>query len=92
MLKLAAEDLKAFYFEAVAGQPHPMTGQAAADWFWGETSAATLFVALRERCIADTDPARQYIGRNWCRASNGAASALPSAGGEHQAVDRRSPR
>ena len=64
MLKLAAEDLKAFYFEAVAGQPQPMTGRAAADWFWGETSAAKLFVALRERCIADTDPARQLIGRN----------------------------
>ena len=64
MLKLAAEDLKAFYFEAVAGQPQPMTGRAAADWFWGETSAAELFVALRERCIADADPAHQLIGRN----------------------------
>ena len=64
MLKLAAEDLKAFYFEAVAGQPQPMTGRAAADWFWGETSAAKLFVALRARCIADADPDRQYIGRN----------------------------
>ena len=64
LLKLAAEDLKVFYFEALAGQPAPMTGRAAADWFWGETTAARLFVALRERCIADSNPERQLIGRN----------------------------
>lgn len=64
LLKLAAEDLKVFYFEALAGQPPPMSGRAAADWFWGETSAAKLFVALRERCIADSNPERQLIGRN----------------------------
>lgn len=64
LLKLAAEDLKVFYFEALAGQPAPMSGKLAADWFWGETSAARLFVALRERCLADSDPERQVIGRN----------------------------
>ena len=64
LLKLAAEDLKVFYFEALAGQPEPMSGRQAADWFWGETSAAKLFVALRERCIADTDPVRKLIGQN----------------------------
>lgn len=64
LLKLAAEDLKVFYFEALAGQPTPMSGRTAADWFWGETIAAKLFVALRERCIADYNPERQLIGRN----------------------------
>ena len=64
LLKLAAEDLKVFYFEALAGQPAPMSGRRAADWFWGETSAAKLFAALRERCIADSNPGRQLIGRN----------------------------
>lgn len=64
LLKLAAEDLKVFYFEALAGQPAPMSGRVAADWFWGETAAAKLFVALRGRCIADSDPQRQVIGRN----------------------------
>ncbi len=64
LLKLAAEDLKVFYFEAAAGQPQPLGSRQVRDWFWGETSAAKLFVALRERCIADTDPARQLIGRN----------------------------
>jgi hypothetical protein len=64
MLKLAAEDLKAFYFEAAAGQPQAVGSRQTADWFWGETSAAKLFVALRERCISDADPMRQLIGRN----------------------------
>ena len=70
MLKLASEDLKAFYFEAAAAQPQAtpqaaaMTARQFADWFWGETAAAKLFVALRERCIADASPARQLMGRN----------------------------
>ena len=64
VLKLAAEDLKAFYLEALAGQPQPQSGRVAVDWFWSETSAAKLFVALRERCIADGDPGRRLIGRN----------------------------
>lgn len=64
MLKLASEDLKAFYFEAMAAQPQAAGARQLADWFWGETSAAKLFVALRERCIRDADPARQVIGKN----------------------------
>jgi hypothetical protein len=64
MLKLAAEDLKAFYFEAAAGQPQPIGSRQLADWFWGETSAAKLFIALRERCIADVAPSIQQMGRN----------------------------
>jgi hypothetical protein len=64
VLKLAAEDLKAFYFEAVGGQPQPLSGRALADWFWAETTAAKLFVALRERCVNDAMPLRQQIGRN----------------------------
>lgn len=64
LLKLAAEDLKVFYFEAIAGQPQPVDGRQLADWFWGETAAAKLFLALRERCMEDPAPARQWIGQN----------------------------
>jgi hypothetical protein len=64
LLKLAVEDLKVFYFEAIAGQPQPISGKPLANWFWGETAAAKLFVALRERCINDPMPERQLIGRN----------------------------
>lgn len=66
MLKLAVEDLRAFYFEAAAGQPQGDTigSKQLADWFWEETSAAKLFLALRDRLIPDDDPALQMLGRN----------------------------
>jgi hypothetical protein len=64
LLKLAAEDLKTFYQEAAAAQPAGMTGRQAADWFWGETAAAQLFVALRTTCLAAPEPDVQWIGHN----------------------------
>lgn len=67
MLKLAAEDLKAFYFEACMAQPAgpvPLSARQMADWFWGETSAAALLVALRARLVADPDPGLRMIGLN----------------------------
>lgn len=66
MLKLAVEDLKAFYFEAAAGQPQGDTigSKQLADWFWEQTTAAKLFLALRDRLIADDDPALQMLGHN----------------------------
>lgn len=64
LLKLAAEELKVFYLEAVAAQPGAMTGRQAADWFWGETAAARLFVALRHACIDAQEPDIQWMGRN----------------------------
>lgn len=64
LLKLAAEDLKAFYFEAAAAQPAGFTGARAAAWFWGETSAAQLFLALRTICMAAPEPEVQRMGQN----------------------------
>ena len=66
MLKLAVEDLRAFYFEAAAGQPQgdSIGSRQLADWFWGETAAAKLLLALCERLIPDEDPAIQMLGHN----------------------------
>ena len=66
MLKLAVEDLRAFYFEATAGQPQgdSISSKQLDDWFWGETSAAKLLLALRERLIPDEDPALRMLGHN----------------------------
>lgn len=64
LLKLAAEELKVFYLEAVAGQPAAISGRRAADWFWGETAAARLLVALREVCIDAVEPDIRWMGRN----------------------------
>ena len=62
LLKVASEDLKTFYFEAAGGQPQPFSGRPLADWFWGETVAARLLLAVRERLGRDPDPVRRRIG------------------------------
>lgn len=64
LLKLAAEELKVFYLEAVAAQPGSISGRRAADWFWGETAAARLLVALRQVCIDADEPNIRWMGRN----------------------------
>jgi hypothetical protein len=68
MLKLAAEELKAFYMEAATAQPGSRPGgQALADWFWGETSAARLLLKLREVCLARVpeDAEMEPLARNY---------------------------
>ena len=53
--KLAVEDLKAFYLEAVTAQPGSGGAQAINDWFWDETAAGALFWELRPRLREDAD-------------------------------------
>lgn len=51
-MKLAVEDLKAYYIEGVTAQP----GQSGAssemlkDWFWGETVAGKVLLKLKKAC------------------------------------------
>ena len=45
--KLAVEDLKAFYMEAITVQPGKRRMQEINDWFWDKTAAAELLWALR---------------------------------------------
>ena len=52
-LKLASEDLKAFYLEAVTAMPgQPTDSDSLSDWFWGQTVAAEMINAARETCLA----------------------------------------
>ena len=55
-LRWSADDLKAFYFEARMGQKPNASYQELNAWFWGETAAAALLVALRDRLKATGDP------------------------------------
>jgi len=62
-LKLAVEDLKAFYLEAATAQPGPTSSKAAFDWFWKSTLAAELLRRLRDALSQDEDPlVRLYAG------------------------------
>jgi hypothetical protein len=66
-LKLAIEDLKAYYTEGVTAQP----GQAGAssqvlqDWFWEETAAGRVLLALKKVCEASNDRMTSVIGAHF---------------------------
>jgi hypothetical protein len=57
VLKLALEDLKAYYFEAMAAQPgHIATGPALDKWLWQETAAGKVMFALQDLWKDSDDP------------------------------------
>ncbi len=63
-LKLAVEDLKAYYFEAVTNQPgQPTDSKTLADWFWGQTAAAQVINKVREVCMASNDEKLALAGK-----------------------------
>lgn len=64
-LRLACEDLKSFYLEAVSAQPGQRVAQQAQEWFWHETVAARCLLKLRESCLASADESvRQFAANN----------------------------
>ena len=56
-LKHAFEDMRAWYFEAVAAQPGRVTGTSTQiiDWFWHETTAGAVLKKLDEVCRESDD-------------------------------------
>lgn len=62
--RLAADDLKAYCYEAASAQPGQAPIEALDDWFWTQTAAARLMVALRERCRESDDPSLTEIADN----------------------------
>lgn len=63
-LRLAAQDLKAFYFEAVMFRP----GSALPDegeftrWFWRKTAAGNFLRLVREKCLETDDEQLRVTG------------------------------
>lgn len=64
VLKLAVDDLKAYYFEAVAAQPGqgPPGSDRLADWFWGETVAAKVLLTVKQSCLNSNDTILKSVG------------------------------
>ena len=63
-LKHALDDLLAWYQEAATVRPGTTpSGGALAAWFWGETRASRLFLAVRERGVASEDPAIRLVAK-----------------------------
>ncbi len=62
-LKRACDDVKAFYYEAVAAQPGNVSPRAIEDWFWRETAAARVFLAIQQACAKSSDESLQPLGK-----------------------------
>ena len=64
LLKLACDDLKAYYAEAASAQPGDPTSEDLAAWFWDETVAGEVLFALRDVCRASADEAMKDAGES----------------------------
>ncbi len=62
-IKLASEDLKAYYTEAVSAQPgEPTSPDDLANWFWGTTSASRVLGKIRERALLCEEQELKILG------------------------------
>jgi hypothetical protein len=62
-LRMAAEDIKAFYFEGILAQPgQPTDSQSLADWFWGETYAALVINEVRKISLKEGSDMMKLLG------------------------------
>jgi hypothetical protein len=62
-VKRACDDVKAYYYEAVAAQPGNLAAKAIEDWFWRETAAAKVFLAIRDICLKSDDESLKPLGK-----------------------------
>ena len=67
MLKLAAEDLKSYYIEAVTAQPGQANASARLlqDWFWDETEAGKVLLSVKTACESSQDKMMNMIGAHF---------------------------
>jgi hypothetical protein len=62
-LRLAYDDLKAFYVDAATAQPGKASGREIEEWFWGETSFGTILLTLRAKLLAAEDEDLRLLGQ-----------------------------
>jgi hypothetical protein len=62
-VKRACDDVKAYYYEAVAAQPGNLAPKAIENWFWRETAAAKVFLEIRKICLRSTDESLKPLGK-----------------------------
>jgi hypothetical protein len=62
-LKRACDDIKTYHYEAVAAQPDNLSAKAIDNWFWHETAAGKVFLALQQVCLESADKSLQPLGK-----------------------------
>lgn len=72
-LKLACDDLRAFYEEAAIAQPGRLSSDAIGEWYYRQTIVGDVLERVRGRLLASVDPALLLLGekmlipRKWAR-------------------------
>ena len=66
-LKYAVEDLKSYYTEGITAQPGQSgaSSQVLQDWFWEETVAGKVLLALKKICEASPDRMMSMVGAHF---------------------------
>lgn len=66
-LKLAAEDLKGYYIEAVTAQPgqQGLSSKALKDWFWNKTTAGDVLLELVKTCSQSENEGLKMMGTHF---------------------------
>jgi hypothetical protein len=66
-MKLAVEDLKAYYIEGITAQPGQTSASSKTlqDWFWDDTVAGKVLLELKKVCEASPDKMMQMMGSHF---------------------------
>ncbi len=64
-LKWACDDIKAYYYEAMLAQPGSPTSGDLDAWFFGETTAGSVFFDLQKILLKHEDETLRLIGRQY---------------------------
>ncbi|MFW5909057.1 MAG: hypothetical protein ACOCR8_05415 [Desulfosalsimonas sp.] len=64
-LRLEAQDLKAFYFEAVISRPGARVPESRefADWYWNQTAAGFVLKDIQKKCLNEQDKELKMTGK-----------------------------
>ncbi len=65
LLKLAVDDLKAYYFESISELPNPSPpdSETFANWFWNKTIVAKVVYAIKDVCLSSDNIGLQNVGK-----------------------------
>jgi hypothetical protein len=65
ILRFAVDDLKAYYLEAAAAGAGKPSSRQLGDWFWNDTAAGTVVIALRAMGLASEDERLKAVLSNF---------------------------
>ena len=65
VLKIVLMDVKTYFLEAALARPGRASSRDLEDWFWGDTNAGQMFLALQRKCAANDDPFIATLGRQF---------------------------